>query len=137
MSIRKRARSVSTVAAISAAVLAVSAGTASAKPGVPYVRYGASGLTAYCVQTAINHASVNRRTSADIILPDGKFGPATLGALQQLQRDFNLDPDGVVGPDTGTVLWQQIDEEIRQNYNWDTGFGAYASYCYYVLPTHS
>ncbi|MFD8781304.1 peptidoglycan-binding protein [Kitasatospora sp. NPDC059599] len=137
MSIRKRARSVSTVAAVSAAVLAVTAGTASAKPGVPYVRYGASGLAAYCVQEAIDDAHLNRRTSAELISSDGKFGPATLAALQQLQRDFNLEPDGVVGPDTGTVLWQQLDESIRQSYNWDTGFGAYASYCYYVLPTHS
>ncbi|MER7768778.1 peptidoglycan-binding domain-containing protein [Kitasatospora sp. NPDC096140] len=137
MSIRKRARSISTVAAVSAAVLAVTAGTASAKPGVSYVRYGASGLSAYCVQAAINHAHIERRTSADIISQDGEFGPATLGALQQLQHDFSLDPDGVVGPDTGTVLWQQINEEIQQSYDWNTGFGAYASYCYHVLPTHS
>lgn len=34
------------------------------------------------------------------------------------------------------MLWQQIDDAIRQNRNWNTGFGAYASYCYYVMPTH-
>ncbi|MFD7561316.1 peptidoglycan-binding protein [Streptomyces sp. NPDC059835] len=114
MSIRERALSVSTVATVSAALLAV--GTAGAKPGAPYIRYGASGITAYCVQVGVDHARTDRQTTADLVSQDGKFGPAALGALQQLQHDFGLSPDGVVGP--------------------DTGFGAYAGHCYQVLPTH-
>ncbi|MGT2532078.1 peptidoglycan-binding domain-containing protein [Streptomyces nojiriensis] len=61
-------------------------------------------------------ARSRERRTADLVSQDGKFGPATLGALQQRQHDFGLSPDGVVGP--------------------DTGFGAYAGYCYQVLPTH-
>lgn len=35
---------------------------------------------------------------------DGVFGAATEAAVQAAQRDFDLEPDGVVGPDTWTIL---------------------------------
>jgi peptidoglycan hydrolase-like protein with peptidoglycan-binding domain len=37
---------------------------------------------------------------------DGIFGPETLAAVQLAQRNYELDPDGVVGPATWTVLLQ-------------------------------
>jgi len=35
---------------------------------------------------------------------DGVFGAATQAAVQAAQREFDLEPDGVVGPDTWTIL---------------------------------
>jgi peptidoglycan hydrolase-like protein with peptidoglycan-binding domain len=35
---------------------------------------------------------------------DGIFGLATEDAVRALQRNFAIDPDGVVGPVTWTVL---------------------------------
>ncbi|WP_416673391.1 peptidoglycan-binding protein [Egbenema bharatensis] len=38
---------------------------------------------------------------------DGIFGSETLAAVQLAQRNYDLEPDGVVGPATWTVLLQQ------------------------------
>lgn len=35
---------------------------------------------------------------------DGNFGPATLAAVKDLQRDLLLETDGIVGPDTHAAL---------------------------------
>ena len=35
---------------------------------------------------------------------DGVFGPETESAVMQAQRDYNLEPDGIVGPAT----WRAI-----------------------------
>jgi peptidoglycan hydrolase-like protein with peptidoglycan-binding domain len=38
---------------------------------------------------------------------DGVFGAETVAAVQQAQRNNNLEPDGVVGPATWAVLSQR------------------------------
>jgi N-acetylmuramoyl-L-alanine amidase len=38
---------------------------------------------------------------------DGVFGSETLAAVQAAQRNYDLDPDGVVGPATWMILLQQ------------------------------
>jgi peptidoglycan hydrolase-like protein with peptidoglycan-binding domain len=37
---------------------------------------------------------------------DGVFGAETQAAVQEAQRNYDLEPDGVVGPDTWTVLFR-------------------------------
>lgn len=37
---------------------------------------------------------------------DGVFGAETQAAVQEAQRNYNLEPDGVVGPATWAALLQ-------------------------------
>jgi len=42
------------------------------------------------------------------IKDDGDFGPTTRGAIEDFQRQHNLDPDGKVGHDTAKALEQAL-----------------------------
>ncbi|MER7766876.1 peptidoglycan-binding domain-containing protein [Kitasatospora sp. NPDC096140] len=114
-------------ATVSAALLLVGIGAtaASAQPGASYVRYGNRGSAVTCVQLALNHWTSNRsgmphpEMGLDV---DGQFGDETLRVLKAYQIAQHLDPDGVVGPQTGDLLyWAHLHLSDP--------------YCYSVLPT--
>ncbi|GAB7184147.1 hypothetical protein ATKI12_3978 [Kitasatospora sp. Ki12] len=115
-------------ATLSVALLLVGVGAsaASAQPGARYVRYGDRGSAVTCVQLALNHWNSNRgpglphpELGLDV---DGQFGGETLRVLKAYQSAQHLDADGVVGPDTGDLLyWAHLHQSDP--------------YCYSVLPT--
>jgi peptidoglycan hydrolase-like protein with peptidoglycan-binding domain len=37
--------------------------------------------------------------------PTGVFGPRTDASVRALQRRYNLEPDGIVGPSTWSILF--------------------------------
>jgi peptidoglycan hydrolase-like protein with peptidoglycan-binding domain len=75
----------------------IATGTASATRGVPNIQQGARGPGVECVQFAL-------RLDGSRITLDGIFGPATKQAVQGEQAAVGLAVDGIVGPQTGTVL---------------------------------
>ena len=46
-------------------------------------------------------------------LPDGRFGPATLAALRQFQREEGMKVDGIAGQASWELLQQTLDERRR------------------------
>jgi peptidoglycan hydrolase-like protein with peptidoglycan-binding domain len=93
-------------------------------------------LPVYCVQVGINWGW-NFGSSAHIDNVDGSFGPNTLSQLEQFQTATGLTPDGVVGQDTGSKLWQALQIAISKDGDLNTPWGVPLSNCYQVLPTHS
>ncbi|HLJ13932.1 MAG TPA: peptidoglycan-binding domain-containing protein [Bryobacteraceae bacterium] len=61
--------------------------------------YGSQGSDVVEVQKALN-----RRMAAGLVL-DGDFGNNTRGALLAFQKRYNLEPDGIVGSQTRSVLF--------------------------------
>lgn len=111
------------VPAVGASILAaaVGVGSASASTTAPWVREGSQGLGAQCVQAGLNYAD-NAGLSVD-----GIDGSKTTAAVRVFQRKFGLSADGVVGPQTGNLLWDAIKN--------DEGVGVPYFFCYNNLPT--
>ncbi|TDT97541.1 putative peptidoglycan binding protein [Streptomyces sp. 846.5] len=131
---RRTIRLLVSAAATAAAVIAASGGTAFAAVGAPSFTKGASGFNVYCAQMAMYEAS--QGTSAT---PDGDFGSQTLASVVAYQKSEGLQPDGEVGPLTGSKMWQMINWDIQDSYtgNFQTPWGVPISHCYQVLPTTS
>ncbi len=112
------------VTAFAAALIASGTTAASAKPGLPYVQYGDSGESVKCVQKLFNAwAQATGGFGNPIHLDvDGVFGGDTLTAIKYYQNKVASTPDGIVGPDTGSSLYQ-----------WNDG---YTAYCWNYLPTY-
>lgn len=66
----------------------------------PTLAFGACGPAVVVLQTALNKAM----PSLPPLTPDGAFGPATRNRVIDFQRSRNLNPDGVVGPNTWAAL---------------------------------
>lgn len=99
-------------------------GSASARVGAPTIYPGDFSDAVGCVQGALN------RFAGQHLAEDKHFGPATKAAVQNVQRLFNLDADGIVGPLTGdaintVVVYNGTEEDIRF-WNWT---------CLQVVPT--
>jgi peptidoglycan hydrolase-like protein with peptidoglycan-binding domain len=62
------------------------------------IRSGMSGQSVRDLQTALNSFIGSN------LKVDGQFGPKTLAAVKSLQTLFRLQPDGIVGKQTGAAL---------------------------------
>lgn len=95
------------------------AAPASASTSAPYIRDGDKGYAVWCVQFALN-------TQGWKLDEDSKFGPATLAAVKQFQRNTDQAADGVVGPLTGNEIagadssWGApgCESVVPTTYNW-------------------
>ncbi|MFF2149635.1 peptidoglycan-binding protein [Kitasatospora sp. NPDC058190] len=111
----RKAGPVAAVLLIASAATTGLAGSASAAPGASWLGYGytTSGPGVRCAQAAINS------WDGAGLSQDGVFGPDTEAAVRQFQSERGLRVDGIVGPQTGDLLWQQVSD----------------SNCYAYLPT--
>lgn len=71
------------------------------------LRVGSSGQKVRELQALLTRAGFP-------VKPDGDFGPSTKIAVQALQRKYNLEADGVVGPKTQIELlkWKTTPDEV-------------------------
>lgn len=67
------------------------------KADVPILQYGMTGFDVQRLQILLNH----RGAKLDV---DGSFGPATLAAVKEFQKDHMLEVDGSVGGATWSAL---------------------------------
>ncbi|MEU9045958.1 MULTISPECIES: peptidoglycan-binding domain-containing protein [unclassified Kitasatospora] len=109
--------------ALSLSVVIGLGGTAQASPTAPYLRTGSSGQAVKCVQAFLNLAGLGHR-----IAVDGDFGPDTKSMVEDFQRADGLPIDGIVGPRTGTELWNYYNAYV---------FPHVMDYCYDYIPTQS
>lgn len=65
----------------------------------PMLRFGSRGSAVVEAQVRLNGAA-----AAPPLVPDGIFGPLTLGATRGFQTTNGLDPDGIIGPLTWAAL---------------------------------
>ncbi|MCX4779933.1 peptidoglycan-binding domain-containing protein [Streptomyces sp. NBC_01264] len=120
-------------AAVTAAALAATAlaGPAQAASGVGEIAYGDRGTGVKCVQLALNASNVHAGLQVD-----GIWGARTETAVRAFQSTNNsgvseagevmwLDVDGIVGPNTGKVMFELI---VHNAHNW-------ANTCWANMPT--
>ncbi|MFD9687202.1 peptidoglycan-binding protein [Kitasatospora sp. NPDC059146] len=110
---------------LSLSVVVGLSGTAEASTTAPYVQKGSHGPAVSCVQAFLNGVGLGHR-----IAVDGDFGPDTEGMVEDFQRAYGngLSRDGIVGPKTGTALW---------NSYWQINPQGGLQYCYDYIPTNS
>ena len=70
------------------------------------IRVGSTGESVRSIQRCLNRVS-QRHSSIGQLVEDGVFGPRTLASVQQFQRLFGLNPDGIVGP----LTWARLAQE--------------------------
>ncbi|MFD9688937.1 peptidoglycan-binding protein [Kitasatospora sp. NPDC059088] len=100
-------------------------GTAEASTSAPCVQKGSHGPAVSCVQAFLNGVGLGHR-----IAVDGGFGADAKSTVEDFQRVYGngLDIDGVVGPRTGTALW---------NSYWKINPLGVMGYCHDCIPTTS
>lgn len=92
--------------AVCAALLAITGTTsASARPDLPNVRYGDTGMSVKCVQDALNNWNGDYFRMTSALKVDGIFGDDTLRQVKLFQKDFGVKQDGIVGKVTGTFMY--------------------------------
>lgn len=93
-----------------AAMPLLSSGVAYASPSEPNISSGSTDTAAVeCVQSALVSAAKNGKipeySAASV---DGKYGPTTVRFVKLYQKKLGLAQDGIVGPITGTHLYQEM-----------------------------
>lgn len=76
--------------------------TAAPYPGTPLMQ-GASGESVLAIQNALNTIS-QQFSVIPVVVVDGMFGTGTRNAVIAFQRQFDLTPDGIVGPATWNLI---------------------------------
>ncbi|MFD9092170.1 hypothetical protein [Streptomyces collinus] len=138
MSIKhKIAKGAVALALTGASVLGV-AGSADASSGAAWLGYGhtTSGSGVWCVQHNLNYMIDSHAWADDYpdppygkIAEDSVWGRRTDATVRWLQGWLTFEtPDGVVGPNTGSVLISNGDPKYVGT--WNTGHG----YCWDRLP---
>jgi peptidoglycan hydrolase-like protein with peptidoglycan-binding domain len=108
------------VAMAGGAFIATTVATAAgASTTAPYIREGSQGSGVTCAQLVLIY------TVAPNLNADGIDGPLTTAAVETFQRDYGLSADGIIGPATGTRMYQ-LSVQL---------FGS--TTCYQYLPTYS
>jgi peptidoglycan hydrolase-like protein with peptidoglycan-binding domain len=108
---------------VGAAVLAtaIGVGTANASTTAPDIHNGTHGFGVECVQAGLDFVD-----NAGLAV-DGVDGTLTTVAVKTFQRRNGLSVDGIVGPATGDILWQDIEADQPAAAAWVT--------CGEFLPT--
>ena len=91
-------------------------GLALASPSVPNIGPGSTNTVGVgCVQGALNSASRNGRLPKYIPVDiDGQYGSITEQMVSLYQSNIGIQQDGIVGPVTGSYLYQEMMDEQDQ-----------------------
>ncbi|MFI9362999.1 peptidoglycan-binding protein [Kitasatospora sp. NPDC053057] len=134
MSLKSRIAKAATATAVAGATLVTLAGPASANPNAPTIGYGnvTSGAAVWCVQHNFNYFINNWTNHAfPNIAEDSQWGPETNAAIVWFQKYKELQPDGLVGPQTGERVLILGDPYYTGN---DTYYPQ-NSYCWKYIPS--
>ncbi|MCL2850920.1 MAG: peptidoglycan-binding protein [Firmicutes bacterium] len=80
-----------------------------ATPPNVVLRQGSSGNDVRQLQWLLNYIGQYYEFIQPELVVDGRFGANTTTAVREFQRNFNLNPDGIVGPNT----WNRLYEVFR------------------------
>lgn len=104
------------VVGVTAAIPVLCSGVAHASPSANEIGPGSADSAAVeCVQSALVAAAKNGKTTPyDASSVDGKYGPITSQAVKMYQQKLGITEDGIVGPITGTYLYQEMQQDKKQ-----------------------
>ncbi|MGW2786301.1 peptidoglycan-binding domain-containing protein [Streptomyces populi] len=104
---------------LAGATVLMAGSNAHASYSAPYVRYGMQGKAVFCVQYGLRQAGLG--TVGDLVTTDGVWGPRTDNAVRELQARAGLQVDGVVGRQTGDIIFRAIarDQPANARDCWD------------------
>jgi len=85
-----------------------------ATPPNVVLRNGSSGNDVRQLQWLLNYISQYYQVVPGNLTVDGRFGAGTENAVREFQRNFGLNPDGIVGPNTWNRLYQ-VFRQIQLN----------------------
>jgi peptidoglycan hydrolase-like protein with peptidoglycan-binding domain len=99
-----------------AAMPVLCCGVAYASASGPNIGPGSTDTAAVeCVQSGLVSAARNGKVpeypSASV---DGKYGPATVRLVKMYQKKLGLADDGIVGPITGSHLYQEMQADQKE-----------------------
>ncbi|MCL2756049.1 MAG: peptidoglycan-binding protein [Firmicutes bacterium] len=77
-----------------------------ATPPNVVLRQGSSGNDVRQLQWLLNYIAQYYEFVPGGLVTDGRFGPMTTNSVREFQRNFGLNPDGVVGPATWNRLYE-------------------------------